>query len=134
MKIRNYYSERSRVSLKTPAKGSIGDKTDESQAGLTDVVSILKRYGGNLEELKRWRGSARFEDNTLLPTDLTEAYDKIKSARDAFDAIPNNPFTSFDDAVRAYAEGTFDDVVNNLNTPVESEVSNVSEENVEEGK
>lgn len=70
--------ERVRVKCITPTKGSVGDMTDESMANSTSIPSILARYGGNLAEIARWRGSQNYG---VQPTaDLEEALEQVKEA------------------------------------------------------
>lgn len=52
--------DRPRPRLVTPAKGSFGDCTDETQSAACDLNSIIRRYGSNLAELAAWRGSMSF--------------------------------------------------------------------------
>lgn len=104
-------SERKRPRLVTPAKGSVGDLTNESQRPLTDVDFILKRYAGNLAELNAWKSSLKYGDQSALPDDLVDAFNILKDAHDAFSTLENNPFVSFDDAMSAIADGTFMDKI-----------------------
>ena len=103
------YSDRPRPVLKTPAKGSLGDCTDETMASLTDLPSILARYGGNLAEIARWRGTMAFGDQPV--DNLEDALDAISNAHDALADLPNNPFETLDDAFAAIKDGTFVDII-----------------------
>ena len=82
------YEDRPRPVLKTPAKGTFGDCTDETMAKDTDLSSILARYGGNLADLARWRGSMAFGDQPV--DNLEDALDIISNAHDALADLPNN--------------------------------------------
>ena len=104
-------SKRSRPVLVTPAKGELGDCTDETQAKHTDIGSIIARYGGNLAELARWRGSMSFGDQPL--DNLEDAIAAIETARDALGSLENNPFESLDEAFAAIKDGTFTDKITN---------------------
>lgn len=129
MKVRNLFTIRVRVSLVTPKKGDKGDMCDESQVGMTDIPSILKRYAGNLEELMKWRGNLRFEDTTVLPRDYTEAYEMFTRAEESFNNLKDNPFNSMDEAYQAFKEGRFFDAFNkkSVSTVVETPTVNDSE-------
>lgn len=105
------YTERKRPKLVTPAKGSVGDLTNESQRTLTDVDFILKRYAGNLAELSAWKSTLKYGDQTVMPDDLVDAFNILKDAHDAFNKLEGNPFASFDDAMSAIADGTFMDKI-----------------------
>lgn len=101
-------SERPRPKLVTPAKGSEGDLTNESLAEGTSVDSIIGRYAGNLAELKAWHaGRCQYGDQSAIPADFFEAFDKLKTAREQF-ADLGLPFDSFDDAYTAWQDGTLD--------------------------
>lgn len=104
-------SKRVKPRLVTPAKGSTGDLTNESQRPLTDIDFILKRYAGNLAELNAWKSKQKYGDQSALPDDLVDAFNVLKDAHDAFDNLPDNPFSSFDDAMAAIADGTFIDKI-----------------------
>lgn len=105
--------ERPRPKLSTPAKGSQGDMTNESMAVLTDLDFIIKRYGGNLAELQAWRGRLNYGDATVVPTDLVDAFNLMKDAHDRFDALDkaDNPFASFEEAMAALRDGTFEEKI-----------------------
>lgn len=104
------YADRPRPVLVTPDKGSPGDCTDETMAKDTDLPSILARYGGNLAEIARWRGTMSFGDQPV--DNLEDALEVISNAHDALVDLPNNPFTSLDDAFAAIKDGTFMDKIN----------------------
>ena len=123
MKVRNLFTVRVRVSLVTPKKGDKGDMCDESQVGLTDIPSILRRYAGNLEELMKWRGNLRYEDTTIYPHDYTEAYEMFNRAEQSFVNLKDNPFKSLDEAYQAYKEGKFFDAFNKHSAPTVDELS-----------
>lgn len=99
------YSDRPRPVLVTPAKGAIGDCTDETQACHTDIGSIIARYGGNLAELARWRGTMSFGDQPV--SNLEDALEVLASADEALGNIPNKPFSSLDEALASFRDGTF---------------------------
>ena len=99
------FSDRPRPVVTTPLKGEFGDCTDETQAKHTDIGSIIARYGGNLAELARWRGSMSFG---CQPVDnLEDAIDALLNARTALDALENSPFNSLDEALASFRDGTF---------------------------
>ena len=104
-------SNRPRPVLVTPSKGEFGDCTDETQAKYTDIGSIISRYGGNLAELARWRGSMSFGDQPL--DNLEDAIEALEIARDALGNLENNPFKSLDEAFAAFKDGTFADKIKN---------------------
>ena len=119
------YDDRPRPVLVTPAKGTFGDCTDESMAKDTDLPSILARYGGNLAEIARWRGTMSFGDQ---PSDnLEDALEVIANAHDALADLPNNPFTSLDDAFSAIKDGTFMDKITKKEVKDEKKPSQPSE-------
>ena len=95
-------SLRPRPTLKTPAKGSEGDCTDETMAKFTDLVSIVQRYGGNLAELAAWRGTMSFGEQPV--NNLEDAIEKLKQAHDY---IAESPYESLDDAIEAINKGIF---------------------------
>ena len=103
------YSDRPRPVVKTPAKGTLGDCTDETMAASTDLPSILARYGGNLAEIARWRGTMSFGDQPV--DNLEDALDAIANAHDALADLPNNPFATLDEAFSAIKDGTFIDKI-----------------------
>ena len=104
-------SKRPRPVLVTPSKGEFGDCTDETQAKFTDIGSIIARYGGNLAELARWRGSMSFGDQPL--DNLEDAIEALEKAKDALGDLENNPFASLDEAFAAIKDGTFADKIKN---------------------
>lgn len=95
-------SLRPRPTLKTPAKGSEGDCTDETMAKFTDLGSIVQRYAGNLAELAAWRGTMSFGDQPV--NNLEDAIDKLKEAHDY---IAESPYDSLEDAIVAINNGSF---------------------------
>lgn len=119
------YEDRPRPVLVTPEKGSPGDCTDETMAKDTDLPSILARYGGNLAEIARWRGTMSFGDQPV--DNLEDALDVISSAHDALADLPNNPFTSLDDAFAAIKDGTFMDKITKKEVNNEKKSSQPSE-------
>lgn len=72
--------DRPRPTLTTPTKGSPGDCTDETMAGMCDINRIIQRYGGNLAELAAWRGSMSFGDQP--PDNLEDALEILNHAKD----------------------------------------------------
>lgn len=110
-------SKRPRPVLVTPAKGELGDCTDETQAKFTDIGSIIARYGGNLAELARWRGTMSFGDQPL--DNLEDAIAALENAKDALCSLENNPFATLDDAFAAIKDGTFEDKI--MNPPKKEE-------------
>lgn len=119
------YEDRPRPVLVTPAKGTFGDCTDETMAAATDLPSILARYGGNLAEMARWRGTMSFGDQPV--DNLEDALDIISNAHDALADLPNNPFTSLDEAFAAIKDGTFMDKINKKEVNNETKPSEPSE-------
>ena len=71
---------RLRPCLVTPAKGTPGDCTDETMAGMCDINRIIQRYGGNLAELAAWRGTMQYGDQP--PDNLEDALDMLNNAKD----------------------------------------------------
>ena len=69
--------ERPRPVVVTPAKGTLGDCTDETMKGECDIGRIIQRYGGNLAELARWRGSMSFGEQ--VNHNLEDNIEKYKS-------------------------------------------------------
>lgn len=120
--------KRPRPSLVTPAKGEFGDCTDETQAQHTDIGSIIARYGGNLAELARWRGTMSFGDQPL--NNLEDAIEAFESANEALGNLENHPFASLDEAFAAIKDGTFISKINSPNKEVTKHEtsSNQSEE------
>lgn len=93
--------KRPRPVVVTPAKGSVGDMTDESQAAKTDIGSIIQRYGGNLADIAGWRNQT-FGDQ---PTDdLEDAIETLKNASEVLDGLS---YSSLAEAVAAINDGTF---------------------------
>lgn len=119
------YEDRPRPVLVTPEKGSPGDCTDETMAAATDLPSILARYGGNLAEIARWRGTMAFGDQPV--DNLEDALEVISNAHDVLSDLPNNPFTSLDDAFAAIKDGTFMDKINKKEVNNEKKPSQPSE-------
>lgn len=119
------YSDRPRPSLKTPAKGTLGDCTDETMAASTDLPSILARYGGNLADIARWRGTMSFGDQPV--DNLEDALEVISDAHDALLDLPNNPFGSLDEAFSAIKDGTFMDKINKKEVKDETKQSKPAE-------
>lgn len=66
--------------LITPEKGTEGDCTDETMAGMCDINRIIQRYGGNLAELAAWRGSMSYGEQP--PDNLEDALDMLNNASD----------------------------------------------------
>lgn len=129
------YSERKRPRLVTPAKGSVGDLTNESQRPLTDVDFILRRYAGNLAELNAWKSNLKYGDQCAMPDDLVDAFNVLKDAHDAFEKLQDNPFGSFEEAMSAIADGTFMDKIskNPVEKPVEKPVETTVNNPVDNG-
>lgn len=93
--------KRPRPVVVTPAKGSVGDMTDESQAAKTDIGSIIQRYGGNLADIAGWRNQT-FGDQPA--DDLEDAIETLKNASEVLDGLP---YSSLAEAVAAINDGTF---------------------------
>ena len=70
---------RPRPVLITPAKGSVGDCTDETMASMCDINRIIQRYGGNLAELAAWRGTMSFGEQP--PDNLEDALERLNDAK-----------------------------------------------------
>ena len=71
--------DRPRPTLQTPAKGSVGDCTDETMASMCDINRIIQRYGGNLAELAAWRGSMSYGEQP--PDNLEDALERLNDAK-----------------------------------------------------
>lgn len=122
------YDERPRPAVVTPAKGSYGDCTDETMARDCDIGSIIARYGGNLAELARWRGSMSFGVQPLA--NLDDAIDQLKRADEVLRSLPNAPFKTLADAVSAINDGSFGRLVSGEKDVVEKDVEVVKDEAV----
>ncbi len=114
-------SLRPRPTLKTPAKGSEGDCTDETMAKFTDLGSIVQRYAGNLAELASWRGTMSFGEQPA--NNLEDAIDKLKEAHDY---IAESPYATLEDAIDAINNGLFGKLPE---TPKQETVNNEKVEN-----
>lgn len=115
--------KRPRPVLRTPEKGSEGDRTDETMVGMTDVGAIIQRYGGNLAELAAWRGSMAYGDQS--PTNLEDALDVINRAHDA---LVDTPFSSLDEALAAIKDGTIFEKMMKKGEKNEEESESVTED------
>lgn len=117
-----------RPKLITPAKGSVGDCTDETMVGMCDINRIIQRYGGNLAELAAWRGSMSYGEQA--PDNLEDALDMLNNAKD----ICNN--LGVDSITAALAKLTTPLTTENSSEVVESvketEVKNETSENQQE--
>lgn len=128
--------ERPRPTLSTPAKGTLGDCTDETMQGECDVGRIIQRYGGNLAELARWRGSMSFGEQ--VNHNLEDNIERFKMLENAVMNLPNKPFASLDEAFKALEDGSFDEkvsckpVVDEVKVDKVSEVKDEAHEGVEE--
>lgn len=100
-------SKAPRCRLKTPKKGTTGDMTNESMASMTDIPSILQRYGGNLAEIAGWN-KGNYGDATIIPQNLQEAFEMMRNAHDDFVNLQDNPFGSFEEAYKAFLDGSFE--------------------------
>lgn len=107
--------DRPRPRLVTPKKGAKGDITDESLRSSCDIVSILKRYAGNLADL---RGDIIYGDEASIPKDLQDAFTVVSNASESLKHLPNNPFESIYDALRSIENGSFLDRVVGANKPI----------------
>lgn len=125
--------ERPHPRLVTPKKGTLGDCTDETMQGECDIGRIIQRYGGNLAELARWRGSMSYGEQ--VNHNLEDNVERFKTLEAAVMNLPNRPFANLAEAFAAIEDGSFDIKV--LGKPVEtvkteSEVKNEKVESVEE--
>lgn len=98
--------ERPRPVLVTPKKGTLGDCTDETMQGECDIGRIIQRYGGNLAELARWRGSMSFGEQ--VNHNLEDNIERFKTLESAVMNLPNKPFANLDEAFKAIEDGSFD--------------------------
>lgn len=112
---------RLRPYLVTPAKGTPGDCTDETMAGMCDINRIIQRYGGNLAELAAWRGSMQYGDQP--PDNLEDALDMLNHAKDICNNLGVN---SISDAIERL------NVPRGTETEKEVEVKNETTENQQE--
>ncbi len=108
---------RPRPSLVTPAKGSSGDRVDESQAVACSIDVIIKRYGGMLPACRGWE-----DGGVQLPLNRDEleamAYDACENIVNSGDS----PFASVDEAISALSDGTFASKIRDHKTePVKTE-------------
>lgn len=107
MKICNR-ENRPRPMLITPAKGTEGDCTDETMAGMCDINRIIQRYGGNLAELAAWRGSMSYGEQP--PDNLEDALVMLNNAKDICNRL---------------GVDSISDALTKLNNPTTDESSNV---------
>lgn len=115
-------AERPRPSLVTPAKGSVGDMVDETQAAACSIDAIIKRYGGNLPAAKGWP-----DGGVQLPLNRDELEEM---AYNACEDIVNNgksPFKSVDEAITALTDGTFAEKVANFKPTETAETTATTE-------
>lgn len=103
---------RPRPLLVTPAKGSVGDMVHEEDAAGTSIPSILQRYGGNLEDLVRWRKDPIPFDCDLMPSDLAEALQKVHDIGEMLNTLELPEGVSRDDAIAAIKSGDYRIFVN----------------------
>lgn len=96
---------RPRPLLRTPAKGAEGDCTDETMVDGCDIGRIIQRYGGNLAELARWRGSMSFGEQ--VNHNLEDNIERFRELEGQLKDLPNCPFATLNDAFDAIADGTF---------------------------
>lgn len=115
--------------VKTPAKGSVGDRTDETQAKFCDIGTIIQRYGGNLAELAAWRGSMSYGDQPV--DNLEDALEIINNAEDVIANMEGKPFVDFADAINSIRDGSF---YAKMNTQLskDMEIKNEKTENIKE--
>lgn len=117
--------------VKTPAKGSVGDRTDETQAKFCDIGTIIQRYGGNLAELAAWRGSMSYGDQPV--DNLEDALEIINNAEDVIANMEGKPFADFADAINSIRDGSFYTKMNNTQLSKEVEINNNEKtENIKE--
>lgn len=119
---------RPRPVVLTPAKGSAGDMVDESQAAGCAIDAIIKRYGGQLPAVARWR-----DGDVQLPLNREDVATMAYNAcRDLVES-GKTPWSTVDDALKALADGTLSDAIlthlsNNTpkpdNDPEKKEVTN----------
>lgn len=102
-------AERPRPSLVTPAKGSVGDMVDETQAAACSIDAIIKRYGGNLPAAKGWP-----DGGVQLPLNRDELEAMAYNACEDIVNNGNSPFKSVDEAITALSDGTFAEKVSNF--------------------
>lgn len=113
--------DRPRPEVVTPAKGSEGDCTDETQAAMTSVDSIISRYGGNLAEIAGWRG--RMGANQFQPpSNLEDALEILKNAESELVAS-KLPFDSLSSALESMRDGSFAERIKAASKSVEETVS-----------
>lgn len=105
--------QRPRPTLTTPEKGSIGDMVHEEDAPGTSIPSLLQRYGGNLEDLVRWRKNPIPYDCDLMPSDLAEAIQHVRNIGEMLDTLELPDGVSRDDAIAAIKSGDYRIFVNN---------------------
>lgn len=99
--------DRPRPKLATPAKGSVGDMCHEEDAAGTSIPSLLQRYGGNLDDLIRWRKNPIPYDCDLVPQDLAEAHALVGRIEEMIDTLELPEGVSREDAVAAIKSGDF---------------------------
>lgn len=107
--------QRPRPHLATPAKGSLGDMVHEEDAPGTSIPSLLQRYGGNLEDLIRWRKNPIPYDCDLMPTDLADALQRVHEIGEMLDTLDLPEGVSREDAIAAIKSGDYRIFVNKNN-------------------
>lgn len=95
--------------LCTPAKGAEGDCTDETMVDGCDIGRIIQRYGGNLAELARWRGTMSFGEQ--VNHNLEDNIERFRTLEGQLRDLPNCPFKTLEDAFGAIADGSFMDKI-----------------------
>lgn len=99
-------SELPRPALVTPAPCAEGDRCVKSDVVHTDIDNIIRRFAGNLAEIKAWQNGLRYGEQ--LNADLASLHEMFQSAHDNFSAWSDSPFGSFAEAAECWSNGTFD--------------------------
>lgn len=99
-------NDRPRPALKTPAPCEEGDRCVKSDVVHTDIDAIIRRFAGNLAEIKAWQSGLKYGEQ--LDADLTDLHEMLREAHDRYDEWKDSPFGSFAEAAECWANGTFD--------------------------
>lgn len=123
---------RPRPTLRTPAKGTEGDCTDETMVDGCDIGRIIQRYGGNLAELARWRGTMSFGEQ--VNHNLEDNVERFRELEGQLKDLPNCPFGTLEEAFNAIADGSFMDKIVPRGTNEEKQEVEVVKDEKSEGE
>ena len=106
--------KRVKVIALTPAKGSDGDLTVQSDLIKTNINNILHRYAGNLAELKAWQDGKEYGVQSPMGDDLldaTQVFDRLERQYHSNEEL-SKVFDNFGAFINAVSDGTIYDVLN----------------------